>query len=77
MIELYLLAAAALMAMGVVIGVVLVVSIAIHRDERAFRRRKVKATGYATEGARRLLTGMRDLRRNPKPGPVDRKDAPV
>lgn len=59
MIELYLVVAVALLAMGFVIGVLLIVSIGIHRDERAFRRRKVNATGYAADGARRLLTGRR------------------
>jgi hypothetical protein len=76
-IELYLVAAVALIAMGVAIGVVLIVSIAIHRDERAFRRRKVNATGYAAAGARRLLIGKRVSDSCPEPRPANRKDARV
>lgn len=72
-IELYLLGAVALLVMGVVIGVVLIVSIGIHRDERAFRRGRVNATGYAAEGARRLLVGRCDRDPRPEPGrPVGR-----
>lgn len=56
MIEFYVAAATALIAFGAVIGVILVVSLAIHRDERAFGREMREIKRRIGSGTARLTS---------------------
>ncbi len=53
-IEMYIAAAVALVAAGAAIGIVVVVSLGIHSDERAFRRAMAETKSRLARGAARL-----------------------
>ena len=63
MIEIYLAAAVALVATGLTLGIVLIISIGIHVEERAFRQRLACTRKRLRLGVRRLITG----RQGPRP----------
>jgi hypothetical protein len=55
-IEVYIVAAAVLVAVGIMSGVLAVVSLSIHRDERAFRRHMEEVKSRTSRGVERLIS---------------------